>query len=156
MAVSASLQKYLANHNVVYALVPHQPTMSSMRTAQACHIPGDRLAKGVLIRNSFGHVLAVLPASRYVDLAQLESELGQEVELATEAEVVERFGDCSRGAVPAVGQCYGVETIVDDTTWDQPEVYIEAGDHETLIRVSHDGFEQLNRLARQGRFSAPH
>jgi Ala-tRNA(Pro) deacylase len=156
MAISSSLHRYLADHDVYYALVPHQPTMSSMRTAEACHIPGDRLAKGVLIRNSFGHVLAVLPASHHIDLAQLEAELGQEIELANEAEVEERFGDCSRGAVPAVGQCYGIETIVEDTIWNQPEIYIEAGDHETLICLSQKDFAQLNGRARHGHFSAPH
>jgi Ala-tRNA(Pro) deacylase len=156
MAISASLQTFLSDHGVEYALVPHQPTMSSMRTAKVCHIPADRLAKGVLIRNSFGHVLAVLPASHHIDLGQLESELGQEIELANEAEVEERFRDCSRGAVPAAGQCYGIETIVEDTVWNQPHVYIEAGDHETLICLSQKNFAQLNPRARHGRFSAAH
>jgi Ala-tRNA(Pro) deacylase len=156
MAISSALHRYLADQGISYELVPHQPTMSSMRTAEACHIPGDRLAKGVLVRNSFGHILAVLPASRHIDLGQLEAELGQEVELANETELEERFRDCSLGAVPAIGQCYGVETIVDDSTWNQPEIYIEAGDHETLICLSQPAFAQLNRRARHGHFSTAH
>jgi len=40
MTIAPTLQKYLADHKVAYDLVPHQPTESSMESAQACHIPG--------------------------------------------------------------------------------------------------------------------
>ena len=43
MTIAATLQKYLADHNVGYDLVSHEPTMSSMRTAEAGRVPGDRL-----------------------------------------------------------------------------------------------------------------
>jgi Ala-tRNA(Pro) deacylase len=35
----------------------------------------------------------------------------------------------------------------------QPQVYMEAGDHETLIRMSHAQFAHLTAGARHGRFS---
>jgi Ala-tRNA(Pro) deacylase len=40
--------------------------MSSMRTAQACHVPGNCLAKGVLLRDESGYRLAMLPATHYI------------------------------------------------------------------------------------------
>ena len=44
MAIAPTLQKYL-DQNVTYDVIPHQPTLSSTRTAEACHISGDGLAK---------------------------------------------------------------------------------------------------------------
>jgi hypothetical protein len=46
MAIAPTLQKYL-DQNVTYEVIPHEPTLSSMRTAEACHISGDGLAKGI-------------------------------------------------------------------------------------------------------------
>ena len=44
MAIAPTFQRYL-DQKVIYDVIAHEPTMSSMRTAQACHVPGDCLAK---------------------------------------------------------------------------------------------------------------
>jgi Ala-tRNA(Pro) deacylase len=36
---------------------------------------------------------------------------------------------------------------------DQPEVYLEGGDHETLVHMSHAQFASLTATARHGNFS---
>ncbi|PWB63048.1 MAG: hypothetical protein C3F17_10155 [Bradyrhizobiaceae bacterium] len=153
MSIAPTLQRYL-DQKVTYDVLTHEPTLSSTRTAQACHIPGDRLAKAVVLRCDGGHMLAVLPASRHIRLAELRSEVGDDVELASEEDLAPLFGDCVRGAVPPVGECYGLDVIIDDSIGQQPEVYLEAGDHATLIRMGGDQFAALTRDARHGRFSA--
>jgi Ala-tRNA(Pro) deacylase len=42
---------------------------------------------------------------------------------------------------------------VDDSIEAQPEIYMEAGDHETLLHMSHAQFARLMENARHGRFS---
>ncbi|MPZ56751.1 MAG: hypothetical protein GEU91_09705 [Rhizobiales bacterium] len=152
MAIAPTLQRYLDQH-VTYAVIPHESTMSSIRTAEACRISGECLAKGVLLRGNNGYMLAVLPASHHIRLSDLRTQLGEEVDLATEAEIDTVFRDCVHGAVPPVGDCYGLDTIVDDSIDGQPDVYLEAGDHATLIHLRHDQFEKLTADARHGRFS---
>ena len=93
MTVSPTLQKYL-DQSVTYDLIPHAPTMSSTRTAEACHVPGDALAKAVVLRRDGGYMMAVLPASHHLHLSALKSQLGHKVDLASEEEI-ER---CSRTA----------------------------------------------------------
>jgi Ala-tRNA(Pro) deacylase len=153
MAIAPTLQKYLDQY-VSYDVIPHEPTMSSMRTAEACHISGDCLIKGVVLRRDGGFMLAALPASHHVRLRDLSDWIGEKVDLATEAEIDTLFRDCVHGAVPPLGECYGLETIVDDSIDDQSELYLEAGDHATLVKLSHDAFEKLTADAPHGRFSA--
>ena len=43
--------------------------------------------------------------------------------------------------------------IVDDSMEAQPEIYIEAGDHETLLQLSRAQFARLTADALHGRFS---
>jgi Ala-tRNA(Pro) deacylase len=153
MAIALTLQKYLAAKNIRYDLMTHQRTSCSRETAKVCHVSGDRVAKGVLLRDETGYALAILPASHHIRLSELRSQLGDDVDLATEYEAAELFPDCSRGALPALGECYGLDMLVDDSIEKQPEVYFEAGDHGTLIHMSHAQFATLTATARHGRFS---
>jgi len=152
MAIARTLQTYLDQH-VTYDVLPHEPTMSSLRTAEACHISGDCLAKGVVLRRNGGYMLAVLPASHHIRLPDLRVQFGDDIDLAAEDEIDALFGDCAHGAVPPVGDCYGLDTIVDDSIEEKPDVYLEAGDHATLIRLTHAQFAKLTADAQHGRFS---
>ena len=114
---------------------------------------GERLAKGVVLRRDGGYMLAILPASHHIRLADLRTQLGEDVDLAAEGEIDALFGDCAQGAVPPVGDCYGLDVIVDDSIDRQSDVYLEAGDHATLIHLNHAEFAKLTADARHGRFS---
>jgi Ala-tRNA(Pro) deacylase len=154
MTIAPTLQKYLTDNNISYDLVPHQPTMSSLRAAEAGNVPADRLAKGVVLRDKASYWLAVLPATRHIRLRDLRSKLGEEVDLATEQEVEQVFGDCDRGAIPPIGACYGLDVIVDESIEQQPDVYFDGGDHATLVHMNRDEFARLNATARHGSFTA--
>jgi Ala-tRNA(Pro) deacylase len=154
MSIAPTLQKYLAAENIQYKEIQHEPSMSSTRTAEACHISGDRLAKGIVLRRDGEYVLAVVPASHHLRLSDLRTTLGDSVQMADEGEINQLFRDCARGAVPAIGKCYGLDIIVDDSIETQPEIYMEAGDHETLLHFTHAQFARLTANAPHGRFSA--
>ena len=72
---------------------------------------------------------------------------------ASEEDAEGLFRDCDRGAVPALGQAYGVETIVDERLDRAPEIWLEAGDHERLVHLSGEQFHTLTAAARRGRFA---
>jgi Ala-tRNA(Pro) deacylase len=151
--MSPTLRRYLAAEAIQYDEIPHQPTMTSTRTAEACHVSGDRLAKAIVLRRDGGYMLAVLPASHHLRLADLRDRLGDDIDMANEHEVNRLFTDCAHGAVPAVGRCYGLDVIIDDSIEAQPEIYMEAGDHQTLLHLSQAQFARLNADALHGRFS---
>jgi Ala-tRNA(Pro) deacylase len=152
MTVSPTLQKYL-DQTVTYDLIPHDPTMSSTRTAEACHVSGDALVKGVVLRRDGDYMMAILPASHHLHLSALKSQLGHKVDLASEEEIVRLFADCERGAIPPVGECYGLDVIVDDSIDGQREIYMEGGDHATLIRLDREQFARLTAKAWHGHFT---
>ena len=71
--------------------------------------------------------------------------------MAKEAEIDPLFPDRVQGAVPPFG--YALPLVVDDSFEAQPEIYMEAGDHETLVHMSYAQFAHLIANARHGRFS---
>jgi Ala-tRNA(Pro) deacylase len=152
MSIAPTLQRHL-DRNVTYDVITHEATMSSTRTAQACHVSGDCLAKAIVLRHDGGYMLAVLPASHHIRLTDLKRQVGDDVALADEAEIKRLFPDCTLGAVPPVGECYGLDVIVDDTIQERPEIYLEGGDHMTLVHMNQAQFARLMAEARHGRFS---
>ena len=154
MTISPTLHRYLAAENIQYDEIPHVLTMSSAHTAQASHVSGDRLAKAIVLRRDGGYMLAVLPASHHLSLEDLRAKLGDDIAMASESEIDRLFADCAHGAVPAAGICYGLDVVVDDSIQTQPEIYIEAGDHETLLHLGRAQFARLTANALHGRISA--
>jgi len=153
MAIAETLQNFLTERGVKYDVVPHPRSLSSALTAAAAHVPGDRLAKAVLIEGEAGYLMAVVPSTHHVDLHRMHRQLGPLVRLATEDEVAQIFKDCKRGAIPPVGFLYGIETLLDESLAAQPEVWFEAGDHEELIHVSRDEFGRIHDDIRRVQFS---
>jgi Ala-tRNA(Pro) deacylase len=156
MGMSMKLADYLRAHPVKFELVTHSHTGNSLQSAEAMHVPAGCLAKAVVLEDEDARmVMAVLPASCKLKLGDLRSRTGRMLRLATEAELRQRFADCELGAVPPIGKAYGMETIVDDRMMTQPEVYFEAGDHETLVRVKTSDFMGLLEGAAHMPISAP-
>jgi Ala-tRNA(Pro) deacylase len=153
MTIATRVQRYLSDCGVDYEVLEHERTMTASRTAQAGHVSGDRLAKGVLLKSEGGYTLAVLPASCHLRLREVQDCLERPVGLATEAEVGQLFNDCDLGAIPPIGRAYGMDMIVDDDLIGQPDVYFEGGDHISLIHVNAMGFQRLMADARHGRIS---
>ena len=143
MAIVATIKKYLDQKGIDYDIVSHPHTTSSLQTAESAHIDGNRIAKGVVLKDKQGYLLAVLPASRNLDLHILENQIGRRMTLANERELSSLFPDCQLGAIPALGPAYGIDTLIDETLLSQTEIYFEAGNHEELIHVKESQFEVL-------------
>lgn len=152
MTIGRKLKEYLADSRVAYDLVEHPRSEGSTHTARAAHVPGDCLAKSVVLNDGDGYVLAVLPSTQKVDVGALEQTLGRRLGLASEDEIGRLFDDCMTGAIPPTGIAYDVETVVDESLERKPEVWFEGGDHRTLIHLNQSGFQRLMTEARHAQF----
>lgn len=153
MSISITMQGYLEDNHIRYDAAKHARTGCSMMTAHASHVPGGALAKGVVLKWDDGYVLAVLPASRHVDLARMREIIGDKVRLASEEEASSLFPDCDEGAVPILGVPYRVCCVVDEQLRHAGDVYFEGGDHRTLVHVTGDEFSRLMYGMPQARIS---
>ena len=153
MTIAASVQKHLIRAGVSYELIEHTRTLDSTHTAQAAHVPSAQLAKGTVLKDDQGFVIAVVPATRRVDLGALHRRFGRPLGLATEDELESLFGDCEPGAVPPLGAAYGIDSVLDDSLMEESDVYFEAGDHRRLVHVSGTDFRKLMTGALHGDIS---
>lgn len=138
------IEAYLRENGVAYELHHHPPAYTSQRVAQSEHIPGKFVAKVVVVFADDRMALLALPAPLHVDLKKAASVLGaKEVRLAAEDEFAGHFPDCDVGAVPPLGNLYGLPLYVDSALAQDERIVFDAGTHTDAISVTYEDFARL-------------
>ncbi|WP_440875439.1 aminoacyl-tRNA deacylase [Thalassotalea sp. PLHSN55] len=154
MTIPTRLQTYLNEHHINYHVVPHFHTGSSIATAISANIPLNELAKAVMLEDHQGKsVMAVLPANHKISLSALNDEMQASYRLMKEHQVYQRFNDCEHGAVPPIGDAYNVHVVCEKQLDQLEQVYIEAGDHQTLICLDKEGYQRMMAQGKHISFS---
>ncbi|WP_445363124.1 aminoacyl-tRNA deacylase [Microbulbifer sp. ANSA003] len=144
MTIAATLSQYLNDQSVDYHLIQHPHTRTSRESARAAHVREDQVAKAILLQDIEGYVMAVIPASSSLDMRSLHNETGRNsLQMVSETELGAIFPDCELGALPALGQAYGITTLLDTSLGHCETIYFEAGDHEELVEMSGPQFTKL-------------
>jgi Ala-tRNA(Pro) deacylase len=143
------LLHWLARHGVEYEIHEHDPAFTARATASAEGVDPRTFAKVVGVATPDGqHVLVVLDATDHVDLVKARGVLGvAEVRLLTEAELTALAPDCETGAIPAVGNLFGLRTFADFAVRDDTEISFNAGSHRFSVRVERAAWERAGDVA---------
>jgi Ala-tRNA(Pro) deacylase len=152
MAIAATVKSYIEGRGVAYETITHPASGSSHETAEAAHVDEGHIAKGVILKDSAGAIMVVVPGNAWVDLSAIKKELDREMLLAEEAEAAGYFPDCDLGAIPPLGPAYGMETLLDKALTTLAYVYLESGDHQSLIRIDGESLTELLGGVRHGNF----
>ena len=140
------LRQFLDENHVKYIVITHSKAYTSQGIAASAHISGNELAKTVMLQKDGELCMAVLPASKQVDLTEFAKLTGsKDVALASEREFRDRFPDCEVGAMPPFGNLYGVPVFVDNSLTFDSEIAFNAGSHLELIKLAFRDFERLVR-----------
>jgi Ala-tRNA(Pro) deacylase len=143
MTIAQTLMNYLEEQGVDYEMVEHAHTETARDSARSAFLPAHQVAKAVVLKDDGGYVISVVPANHSLELSWVNEELGRTLGMACEQEFTSLFKDCETGAVPALGEAYGIQVIWDDDLQYTADVYIEAGDHEHLIWLERRDFKKL-------------
>jgi Ala-tRNA(Pro) deacylase len=152
MAMSlTTLKQFLDSQQIKYIVISHSVAYTAQGIAALAHIPGKELAKTVIVKIDGTLAMAVVPASRHVDLAMLKSAAkAKSVELVSEADFKDSFPDCETGAMPPFGNLYHMRVIADENLAHDQEIAFNAGSHRELVRLAWDDFVSLVKPAIAG------
>ncbi|GAA5645084.1 MULTISPECIES: aminoacyl-tRNA deacylase [Vibrio] len=155
MTMATRLSHYLNEHHIRFQTLSHEHSHSSLHSGIAAGVPLNHLAKGVVLEDHDGkHMMAILPANAKINLAILNDEMNATFHLVKEQEIYRMFNDCENGAIPPVGRAYHMAMVCDTSLTDLDHVYLEAGDHETLIMLDKTAFRRLMEHSKFIHFSS--
>jgi len=138
------LKQFLDSHGVKYLTIGHSPSYTAQEIAASAHIPGKELAKTVMVKIDGKLAMAVLTASQQLDTERLKQVAGaKNVEIASEQEFRDAFGECETGAMPPFGNLYDMEVYVSQPLPEDEEIAFNAGSHTELVRLAYSDFAKL-------------
>lgn len=138
------LRQFLDQNTVKYVVITHSRAYTSQGVAESAHISGNEMAKTVMLKKDGELCMAVLPASKHVNLTEFgRAANSKDISLASEFEFRDRFPDCELGAMPPFGNLYGLPVYVDKSLTQDKEIAFNAGSHLELIQMSYSDFERL-------------
>lgn len=141
--LSWTIQNYLERNQIPFECSEHSKAFTAQEVAHAAHIPGNRLAKTIIVRVDGQMTMVVLHADERVDLARLRESLGVgAVELVSEKEFEERFPDCESGAMPPLGDLFGMPVVVSESVASENKITFNAGTHTELLTISYEDFKK--------------
>ncbi len=154
MSISNRVVDYLEQQHIYFDTVNHPASTSSLGTAIASSILPSRIAKAIILQDHESrHLMAILPANRKISMTKLQNLTDTSLQLVKENELMEMFSDCQTGAIPALADAYHMNAIYDEALTQFDDVYLEAGDHKTLIHLSAEQFAMLMAKTKHARFS---
>ena len=139
-----NIPDFLRQRRVPFDVLPHRMTFTAQTLAQAVAVPGDNVAKTVILKADGNFVLVVLQATHDVDFQRARVALAaRAVELATEEDVCELFSDCEPGVAPPFGSLYGIETLVDEPITADEYIVFDGNCHDEAISMHYRDYEEI-------------
>jgi Ala-tRNA(Pro) deacylase len=146
MPIPRSIEQFLSDQHVPYSVIPHRPAYTAQEEAAVAHVPGRQWAKTVACVADDRPVLAVVPATSFVDFERLREIAGaREVRLAREVEFEGLYPDCELGAMPPLGPLYGQPVFVDGSLARAGEIVFDGGSHRDAVRMTYEDFARVAR-----------
>lgn len=127
---------YLEARSIPYEVLRHDPTTTALEEARSVNVDADHVLKAVVIDAKGRHVVAVIPASRRLDLRLVREALDDPAaHLATEDELQGDFPTIELGGAPVIGWLLDSETLVDPSVLERDTVVFAAGTRTESVRV---------------------
>jgi Ala-tRNA(Pro) deacylase len=138
------LKAFLRKSGADFITLPHPPAYTAQQLAHHGHIPGDRVAKTVIIELDGKMAMLVMPSTWRIHWDRLSDVLETDfLELADEMEFKDRFPDCEVGAMPPFGNLFNMAVYCSEALTREPDIAFPAGSHEESIHMKTEDFLAL-------------
>ncbi len=138
------MEKYLRENGVGFEVKTHDQAFTMQEVAAALHVPGNQVAKVVIVCADDKKVMLVLPAPYRMNIDLVRKMVGaKKARLAKEEEFGDLFPDCATGAMPPFGNLYGVPVYVDRSMGEEPDMVFRIGTHRETMKIAYADFLRL-------------
>jgi Ala-tRNA(Pro) deacylase len=127
---------HLAKRGIAFEVIPHEKAFTSIDEARALGIEADEVVKTLLLDTSSGHVLAVIPGDRRLDMRLVEEVVGDKhAHLATEQEISRDLPTLELGSLPPIGSLLKAHSYVDPEVMQHETIVFAAGTQTESVKV---------------------
>lgn len=154
MPVPASILEILESNQIAYQLKTTQARLAYTREAleqkrDSC------LVKSLVLQDSQGKLLVLLPADYILDLAAVKSQFGRNLESLPDQELASMLEQQNLLTVPAIPEWQGLSTLVDASLLRHPTLILDTGDNDQQLELQLMDFQSIIKSACVGEIAVP-
>ena len=128
--------EYLEGRGVPFDVIAHDKAFTTIDEARALGVEADAVVKTLLMDTAAGHVLAVIPGDRRLDMRLVEGVAGdRHAHLATEQEIERDMPGIELGSMPPLGGLMKAHAYVDPEVMRHETVVFAAGVQTESIKA---------------------
>jgi HD-like signal output (HDOD) protein/prolyl-tRNA editing enzyme YbaK/EbsC (Cys-tRNA(Pro) deacylase) len=142
MSLPAAVEDVLNANEIEYEMT-ETPEFSGLFSPITQYNNWAGATRCVLLSSGESRLQAILPAAHLLDLEAINKLTGKDWRAATAEDLASLVSDKALFSLPAIPQLTGIQTIVDETVFQQSEIVLESGAETGLIRLSNIAFKRL-------------
>ncbi len=150
MSTSITVRRYLDKQDVQYSIIQCPVDVQGKWQGDIGDVSPFQVARAMILKDISGMVMAVLPITHRLKLDALNRQLHRQLIPAEKRDYRGVFADCSSGILPALGEAYNFETVIDDSLLNQDFVYVASGNAGELMCITGQDFQLLHSNAWYG------
>jgi Ala-tRNA(Pro) deacylase len=146
MPLLEKLRVFFDENRAEYTHTVHSIAYTAREVALAEHLPAREVAKVVVVHGDSGYHMLILPANKLVDFQEVRIALGlSHARMVPETELNHLFPDCELGAMPPLGNLYGMAVYLDSAMAAEEMITFNAGTHRDVVHMRTAEFRRLAR-----------
>lgn len=140
------IDEYLKSQEAEFQRVWHAPAFCAQRRSKYMRQPGRRVVKSVLYGSHGSCVLALVSASRRIDIDRLRAVIRAEHLPLASLEVMNHlFKECDYATVPGFGRPYSIAVALDEALFAEPCIFVPGDRTNIDYRLAPAEFVRLER-----------
>ncbi len=142
-AVFQRVADLLAQHQVQFDVLRHEPVFTSEQAAQVRGTPLASGAKALVCKGDDRFVMFVVPADRKLASREARRLKGWRKLRFASAEEVEQLTGLQPGSIPPFGSLFNLPTLCDSRLGENETINFNAGDHSISVSMRYADYVRV-------------
>ena len=152
MPIAKKLIKFLSK--IKYEPISHRTVYTAFDKTQTLRVPEKIVGKTLVIKMDGNFALVLISAHQILDKAKFkkvvnnwQKKMGRkpvkEIGFASEVWMKKNLKGVKVGAIPPLGNLWGLPTFIEKSLFNQPKIIINGGDYNSSIKINSASFKKL-------------
>ncbi|MDO8503560.1 MAG: YbaK/EbsC family protein [bacterium] len=143
---------FLNSKKIKYEIVSHKTVYTAFDKASTLKVKPSVIGKTLILKTIKGLVMALIPGNRNLDRNKFRKIAKiKKADFVSETIIKNRFKGIKLGAIPPLGELWGLPIFIDRGLLKEKSIFINSGIYEASFKVSPGIFEKLGAV--KGNFS---
>lgn len=144
MALKAEVKDFMDKSGVSYEAISHPQVFSTVEEAKALGIDADAILKNLIIKIKDTEIFAIIPGGHRIDMYKVRHLAGSKhARLISEEEMAKDYPGYEIGAVPPLGELFGVKVYLEKQLIPHDVVIFSGGTHTDSVKMKCQDFVSL-------------